>query len=376
MKVNGRDLDIINKIIAKLEDEESKRIYMYRLLYSLTGDIRYIYDMMGDLARKNKKYIVEKNRWVQKTYQIYKRVDLYTFLLMNYEKSDKNIIIFGAGKVGKEVLYWLNSIGYQAEAFCDNDLKKIGSSVEGHLVISVEKLKRDFQNSIIIIAVLQGHAEIKRQLASLNISLHYIYEYEANSLMSSWGTPYFDPDIFEFSEKEIFVDAGAFHGETTIEFTKRCPLYEKVYSFEPDRINFSKLISDMQNNITDVEWINAGLWNENRTLYFERGGDNGTGACIKHDGKERVSVVSLDHVLNGAKVTYIKMDIEGAELEALEGAKETIKKYKPKLAICVYHKYQDILAIPEYILELLPEYKLKLRHYTTYLYDTILYAYI
>ena len=70
------------------------------------------------------------------------------------------------------------------------------------------------------------------------------------------------------------------------------------------------------------------------------------------------------------------MDIEGSEKEALKGARNTIKKYKPKLAICLYHKPEDIITLPQYILELAPEYKFKIRHYTTFAYDTILYAYV
>ena len=68
------------------------------------------------------------------------------------------------------------------------------------------------------------------------------------------------------------------------------------------------------------------------------------------------------------------MDIEGAELEALKGAKETIKRNHPKLAICVYHKPEDIVDIPKFILELDPEYKLYLRHYSDNAGETVLYA--
>ena len=70
------------------------------------------------------------------------------------------------------------------------------------------------------------------------------------------------------------------------------------------------------------------------------------------------------------------MDIEGSEKEALKGARKTIQKYKPKLAICLYHKPEDIIVLPHYLLELVPEYQFKIRHYTTFSYDTILYAYV
>ena len=84
--------------------------------------------------------------------------------------------------------------------------------------------------------------------------------------------------------------------------------------------------------------------------------------------------VSLDEIVKDEKVSYIKMDVEGSELKALQGAKETIKNNKPKLAICIYHKPEDILDLLTYILELVPEYKLSIRHYTSCMWETVLYA--
>lgn len=86
--------------------------------------------------------------------------------------------------------------------------------------------------------------------------------------------------------------------------------------------------------------------------------------------------MKLDDVLQGKKCTFLKMDIEGSELNALKGAAETIKKWKPRLAICIYHKPEDIIEIPLYVKKLVPEYKLKMRQYSTYFYDTVMYAYI
>ena len=84
-------------------------------------------------------------------------------------------------------------------------------------------------------------------------------------------------------------------------------------------------------------------------------------------------VVSLDSCITD-KVTFIKMDIEGAELNALKGSREIIKKYKPRLAVSVYHKKEDLIEIPLYIKELVPEYKLYIRHYSNAAIETVLYA--
>lgn len=96
-------------------------------------------------------------------------------------------------------------------------------------------------------------------------------------------------------------------------------------------------------------------------------------AKVASEGNDRIEVVSLDSYIK-EKVTFIKMDIEGAELEALKGCQNTIKKYRPKLAISVYHKKEDIIEIPGYIMSLVPDYHFYLRHYSSGFAETVLYA--
>ena len=123
-----------------------------------------------------------------------------------------------------------------------------------------------------------------------------------------------------------------------------------------------------------VELINAGLWSKDTYLAFHSA-EYGGSHIVESDEKDgaQVKVVALDSCIRG-KVTFIKMDIEGAELEALKGAKQLIMKYRPKLAICIYHKREDMWEIPYFIKNLVPEYKLYIRHYSNYEYETVLYA--
>jgi len=105
----------------------------------------------------------------------------------------------------------------------------------------------------------------------------------------------------------------------------------------------------------------------------------GGGASIVDNGNYKIKVTAIDKFVernNLSKVDFIKMDIEGAELKALEGGEGTIKKFKPKLAICVYHRGDDILEIPEYIKSLGSDYKLYLKHNSTGMDETVLYAII
>ena len=121
----------------------------------------------------------------------------------------------------------------------------------------------------------------------------------------------------------------------------------------------------------NIKIIEKGCWSDKTTLYFSNEGT--MGSKISDNGKLQIAVDSIDNVVKD-KVSFIKMDIEGSELEALKGAKNTILKYKPKLAVCVYHKKEDLITIPQYILSLNQNYKLYLRHYGENSCDTVLYA--
>jgi hypothetical protein len=114
------------------------------------------------------------------------------------------------------------------------------------------------------------------------------------------------------------------------------------------------------------------VWNETTELKFNSEGT--MASCVSDAGNTIVEVDTIDNILQGQRATFIKMDIEGAELNALKGAEQTIKKYKPKLAICVYHKADDFTTIPQYIKSLVPEYKLYFRVHRCSPQESVLYA--
>lgn len=113
-------------------------------------------------------------------------------------------------------------------------------------------------------------------------------------------------------------------------------------------------------------------------MYLAKGTIDIGGSFVKNeysDGNSECEICSIDNTINEA-VNFIKADVEGYELKMLQGAKEHIKKYKPKLAISIYHSPYDLFEIAEYIKTLVPEYKFKIRHHSTCFYDTVLYCYI
>jgi FkbM family methyltransferase len=168
------------------------------------------------------------------------------------------------------------------------------------------------------------------------------------------------------------VDGGTFDGDTIRLFIDRVQgRFSRVLGFEPDPGTFGRL----KNNFASeprVEPINAGLHRDHGTLRFHDAGTRGS--VLVSTGGVTVPVVPLDGVLKGDRVTYIKMNIEGAELEALEGAAKSIKRWAPKLAISAYHRPDDLWRVPEKIHELRGDYSLYFRQHDGGIIETVAYG--
>ncbi len=174
-------------------------------------------------------------------------------------------------------------------------------------------------------------------------------------------------------EGDVFVDAGAYNGDTAEEFMRYCPNFGKIFAIEPAPINFRKL-SENANLTGDprIKLSNCAVGNKEGSVRFSDKG--GRSPYISENGKITVSVNTLDDLINQPP-NIVKFDVEGSEKEAIEGAKGLIEKYAPKLMISVYHKTDDFIDIPLMIHELRSDYKLYLRHHP-YLpsWETNLYA--
>lgn len=197
-----------------------------------------------------------------------------------------------------------------------------------------------------------------------------------DNLINHYTTPQYFTELIKLSDEEIFVDCGAYTGDTLEYFLKlTANKYKKFYAFEPEKDNFDKLNDKAKNN-TNIICIKKGVWNKKTTLKFS---SDAAASSISNDGDIQVEVDSIDETVNDDKITFIKMDIEGSELKALEGAQNTIKRCMPKLAICVYHKKEDLIEIPQFIKQLESKndkikYDLYLRHHSLSSAETVLYA--
>lgn len=148
--------------------------------------------------------------------------------------------------------------------------------------------------------------------------------------------------------------------------------FKKIVVFEPENINYAflKRFFGKKKNIILVK---KGLSNDEDILYLA---GEGVSARIGYEGDtvQRIPVTSIDLSPECQDATWIKLDIEGAEMDALHGAQNVIRRNHPKLTICIYHSDEDMIRIAEYIHELVPEYKLYVRHHMRAAAETVLYA--
>ena len=186
---------------------------------------------------------------------------------------------------------------------------------------------------------------------------------------------YFDPGIVQCSPDEVFVDCGGFIGDTAESFVQHYPQYKHVYTYEPSSENYIKCAQTVSKypNITVKPF---GVGKKEATVAFAQSGA-ASSFLIDSGNKENVSgvkITSLDADI-AEPVSFIKMDVEGFEIDALIGSKGHIQNDYPKLAICIYHLPSDIWEIPRLIDTLRPDYDYYMRHYNdVQSWETVIYA--
>lgn len=162
---------------------------------------------------------------------------------------------------------------------------------------------------------------------------------------------------------ESCIDLGAYNGDTVRELSEYAPSLKKVTALEPDRRSFKKLSLYAEGESRfEVCPISAAAWCERTTLEFDAGGNRNSN--VSHTGKTvEIDGVTVDGIAGDERIDYIKYDVEGSEREALVGSVQTIRKHSPRLLVSVYHRSEDIFALPKLIGEINPDYRLYLRRY-------------
>ncbi len=332
------------------------------------------------------------------------------------------LVLFGAGNLGRKVLQCVRSIGMEPLAFADNSESKWGSHVDGVPVLSPKDAAARYGASAMFLvtiwslghfypesrAMLEGmgctHVEstaslrwkfADRLLPDFCQDLpHKLYEQaaEVRKAASLWaddssrreylnhvkwralgdqdalGPPvneesYFLDSLYRINDHEVFVDCGAYTGDTAEQVIRRNPAFSRIVAIEADPENFDRLtkwVGTLEAPVASrINALNVAVAAKRGQLRFQAGG--GEGAKLAAEGNVVVECVPIDDLATEAGPTFIKMDIEGAELDALEGARRSIQTHRPILSICVYHKQNDLWRIPLFIHTLVEDYRLFLR---------------
>lgn len=199
------------------------------------------------------------------------------------------------------------------------------------------------------------------------------YQFDFNSIEESFEknfSHYFDLDIVKCDKNEVVVDAGAFIGDTVIDYINNYGIqnYKKIYCYDITQSNIEALKINLK-NYPNIICYNKALSNNQEPLYISQNSISTSANMVTQNGSEKIESSTLDIDIK-EPITLIKMDIEGYEKKALEGAKNHITNDKPKLLISVYHNHEDLWKIPKIIREYNKNYKFYLRCYGTRIFPT------
>ena len=342
----------------------------------------------------------------------------------------KAIVLYGAGFMGKQALGALRSAGIEPLAFADD---RSDRRMEGFAVVPPEEIARRYPGATVFVTILLPHAqfvetanrlkrlgcgqifsgtdlfhalkqpyfyldlphkvllagdEIKRALSLFSdepsrrefltqIGLRLNLAVDAPPALPL-AAQYQPGDLFLKKTDEAFVDCGAFDGDTVEAFLRwQQGSFARVLALEPDRQNFSALqdrLARMPAAVREKIAVAAvAVGASDGTVRFSPTGTAEARLSSDQHGYD-VPLARLDTLLAGQGPTYIKMDIEGAEFDALLGARETIQRTMPVLAICVYHQQDHLWKIPLLINSLSPHYRFLLRTYLPGRLETVCYA--
>lgn len=356
-----------------LQDELSKNIFWARVQYDIRDDI----DSLLQLASLNRKYIDRKEH------------EPWRDAFRRLHESGKKIILYGAGGCGIKYGSGIMQAGEDFYAFCDRDFERYAEGLLGKKVLSPDYLFQNIETSYVLISAVTPSDRIFKYLMDHGFPQDHVlpYFYVPGEPFGQTKEQYFEfPELYQ--KDTAFVDAGCYRGETSSVFAHWCGEgYSKIYAFEPDAHNF-KYCEELakNNNALRMELFLAGLGEKEGVVQFSSCGtadsfivDDSAARMVataknSQEKIEEIAIVSIDDIVKEDTVGFIKMDIEGAEYDALKGAKNTIMRDKPLCAICVYHRRGDVLAIMDYLHELVPEYRFWLRHYSPTYCETVLYA--
>jgi FkbM family methyltransferase len=344
-----------------------------------------------------------------------------------------HMVIFGCGQLGRFVLPAVRAAGLEPLAYCDNNPRTWGTEIDGVRVLSPADAAQRWGASAPFLTAVYNSGSIRHQLRELGcrwvvpypaffwehaaclpaeerlalpqhlaehvgeiqavyalladdrsrheflaqIRWRWLLDYACLPPHDRPADMYFPPDLMALSADEVLVDCGAFDGDSIRLFLEKTGgKFQRIHAFEPDPGNICALtryLSALPPEIAsriDVEPCAVGR--ENGIVRFQAEGS--AGSKLSGAGEVEIPCRTLDSALPGVIPTIVKMDIEGAEIDAIPGAARISAECRPILAVCAYHRCQDLWTLPGLLQAANPEYRIFLRRYAEECWETVYYA--
>jgi FkbM family methyltransferase len=340
-------------------------------------------------------------------------------------------VLFGAGAWGRLTLSGLRKAGVEPAVFVDNNPTKWGMEVDGLGVLSLTDAADRFGKRVPFVVTVYTGDKVRRQVRETGLRAvpfpvlalrfpsilmpHNCVDFPHKMVghaariregLSLWADEasrreyvaqvryrlsfddrvppclppaetYFPDDLIVPADDEVFVDCGAYDGDSVRDFLRRRGnKFSRIIALEPDPQNIARLkasIASLADNLREkVEVVAVAAGSRHGTVHFDATGT--VGSAVGEGGTLEVSTAPLDDVLREYHPSYIKMDIEGAEPDALAGAREVILRDLPVLAVCLYHRQEDLWQIPLQIRQITDRYHFFLRRYSDDCWEQVCYA--
>jgi FkbM family methyltransferase len=344
---------------------------------------------------------------------------------------ENQFVLFGTGVLGRAVARGLRELGVEPVAFCDNNARLHGAQVHGIRVMSPSDAAERFRDRAVFVpavftsrpllvqmdslglrtlpvpelfwqysdtflpflclelpeAVLEHKDDVREGLDQWNDQAsreEYLAQIAWRTTLDRAALPphlpqdeiYFPSDLFDLSPEELFVDCGAFDGDSLRALLGRVPGFRGFIGIEPDSANRSALQAFIDGKGASFSsrctLLPHAVGDQSGTIHFSETGT--VASSVNKSGSLEIPAERLDVLLKDVSPTFIKMDIEGAELVALMGGRKVIGEKMPVLAVCLYHRCSDLWEIPSLIHGICPDYRLFLRRYSDECWEQVCYA--
>ena len=351
--------------------------------------------------------------------EIRENVNAVAVCLKELKENHKDVILYGAGYCGHEALSMMAAHKIPVRAVCDDF--RAGEDLDGHTILRLDEVRPASQTVIFITSGF--NAKMRERLKELGLLSYYremdfgrydgkkenaaYFKAHEKELNEAWvllsdersrtnlqnlvnyrisrdlryltgmeeTNQYFPPkDDFSVSRggTDVFLDLGAYDGDSLRAFIQYVGgKYRKIIAVEASRKNYERLVENTR-ELANIRCINLGVYKEKAQISFEV--NDAKNSFASKTGTAVIDVDSVDHILAGEKVTMVKMDIEGAEYDALLGMKGTLR-FHPILMVSMYHKVEDLFRLQLLIEKMCPGvYHYYIRHYSPTIIETVLYA--